>query len=298
MNEQNVRFNSDNSSLDGSFYFQDSIQSIEEYSGPLIIICSGFMGLKAIHPARFARALTPRGYLCFGFDYRGFGKSEGKSGFIRVEDQVQDILHTLTFVSQKTKKQNSIVLLGWGMGAGLTLEVAKHSPHVSKLICLNGFYNAHRMQVSIRKKKGYLKFLDWLNQLKSSEKESHKPIKVDPFDIYPLDPVTKQYVDQELRKLESFGCKVDLEFANSLLSFKPESNLDSISNLPLLIMHGKKNCLHLPQEADILFRNFRGSHKKLVWIDNAGHTEWMHDTHQTFKNVVDKIDQWIKGDGQ
>src|SRR5262249_34761570 len=39
---------------------------------PVVIACSGYLGQKVIHPARFARALTPRGFAVLAFDYRGF----------------------------------------------------------------------------------------------------------------------------------------------------------------------------------------------------------------------------------
>lgn len=57
---------------------------------PTVLACSGFLGMKDIHPARFARALCDRGDPFFSFDYRGFGQSEGPPRRVRLEGQVGD----------------------------------------------------------------------------------------------------------------------------------------------------------------------------------------------------------------
>ena len=61
-------FHSDGIPLSGAFYLPDS--GIDRRA-PLVVPCSGFTGLRRIHPERFARSLTARGYACFAFDYRG-----------------------------------------------------------------------------------------------------------------------------------------------------------------------------------------------------------------------------------
>lgn len=38
---------------------------------PVVVAASGYQGLKVIHPERFARALTRRGFAVLAFDYRG-----------------------------------------------------------------------------------------------------------------------------------------------------------------------------------------------------------------------------------
>src|ERR1700683_5548205 len=87
--EQCLRFYSDGLSLDASFYPPTDPSP----NKPVIMTCSGFQGLKTIHPARFARAFTARGYTCFGFDYRGYGTSEGEPG--TVDEFIRDIANAM-----------------------------------------------------------------------------------------------------------------------------------------------------------------------------------------------------------
>ena len=44
---------------------------------PGIIANSGWTGLNKVYPAMFARQMTKYGYVCMGFDYRGFKPSGG-----------------------------------------------------------------------------------------------------------------------------------------------------------------------------------------------------------------------------
>ena len=50
--------------------------------------------------------------------------------------------------------QRGIVLLGWGMGAGLVLEAASVAGQLMGLACINGFYDAPRVQRALRGEDG------------------------------------------------------------------------------------------------------------------------------------------------
>jgi pimeloyl-ACP methyl ester carboxylesterase len=114
---------------------------------------------------------------------------------------------------------------------------------------------------------------------------------VDPFSIYPLDPQSEDYVDNVLRRFDAFGGLVKPMLADSLLRFAPDTHLEDLSRIPLLIAHGERNFLHPPIEAESLYNQYPGP-KQILWLWNAGHTEWMADDHPTFKGLVTAIDNW------
>jgi dienelactone hydrolase len=129
MEEKEVWLYSDGIKLNGKFYYPD--EGISVGDRPLIMSCSGFLGLNVIHPARFARALTQKGHICFGFDYRGFAKSGGEPGHVLLQEQIRDIENAAIFTSlQEETATRSIVLIGWGMGAGLVLQAADEIPKI------------------------------------------------------------------------------------------------------------------------------------------------------------------------
>lgn len=292
MTEKVAAFYSDGLKLDCSFYLPDSpSEPPTEY---VIVVCSGFMGLKNIHPRRFAQQFTRLGYTCFGFDYRGFGKSEGCRGQVLIEEQIRDIVSAISYISTHPEVQaRSIALLGWGMGAGLILEAARLCPPVEALISINGFYDAERLQVLVRGVDKWQEFQSWLIRERQELTRSGKSLAVDPFFIYPLDSVTEQYVDRVLRANPDFGGAVSLAFATSLLQFAPEKNLSHLRDKPILIAHGDRNDTHPAVEAESLYEKYPGP-KTLYWVRDAGHTEWMFDDHPKFRSLVQYINAWLR----
>lgn len=292
MKEQKASFYSDGLKLDGAFFLPDNEKDLNSLR-PVVIVCSGFLGLKNIHPERFARALVPKGYIVFGFDYRGFSQSEGEKEHIILEDQIRDIVNAVHFVeTQKVTSGRKTFLAGWGMAGGLILEAAKLAYDLDGLISINGFFNSERVQKTVRGEKSYQEFVSWLKEERKKLVQDGNTAKYDSFHAYPLDPVTREYVEGVLEKNPDFGSKVKISFIDSLLSFHPEQNLAHLNQTPILIAHGDNNQLHPTQEAQSLYKSYPGP-KDLYWIPEAGHTEWMLDENSTFQGLVSKIDQWL-----
>lgn len=291
MNEFSTFFYSDGHKLDASFYLPDG--TVKENT-PVVVACSGFLGLKNIHPERFARWFSREGYVTFGFDYRGFAASEGEPGHVVLEEQVRDIRHAIAFVrSHEHGRGRPVVLVGWGMAGGLVLNAVQAATPVAGVVAFNGFYDAMRVQHAHRGEQGVETFLADVERWEASSAWNGKPEKVNPFDIYPLDPVTRGYVDDVLYRNPDFGPKVSTEMAASLLAHAPERNLSHLAGTPLLILHGDRNALHPPTEAERLHEVYPGP-KELRWVENAGHTEWMLDDHPTFQGAMRTMQGWVE----
>lgn len=295
MIEQTVGFYSDGAYLDGTLYFPARPVSALDGADsrkPLVLTCSGFLGLKDIHPARFARSLTRRGYPCFGFDYRGFGKSD-PPGTASPQQQALDIADALSYLSEHPDTRNrQIVTIGWGMGAGLLIDALRITPISSALITINGFYNWARLQEKVRGADGWAAYKSWLFKVRARAAESGNSPQIEPFFMYPLDSQTQVYVDDVLYRFPGFGGKVPLGFATSMMLFAPDDNLSHLKNVPVLIVHGAQNELHPPSEAQHLYDAYPGP-KTLHWLPDAGHTEWMFDDHPRFEALAGQIDEWI-----
>lgn len=90
----------------------------------VIVLCSGFQGLKELIPAKLWGPFADAGYACFSFDYRGFGTSEGERGRVQPRAQVEDIQNAVTLLQQQPELYGErIGLVGWGFGGGVVVEV-------------------------------------------------------------------------------------------------------------------------------------------------------------------------------
>lgn len=137
------------------------------------------------------------------------------------------------------------------------------------------------------------RFFAWLQEERCEATHASKPRRTDPFWNYPLDPVSKDYVDSVLRAVPGYeGDTVNTVFADSLLDFSPERDLGHLSKLPVLIAHGDQNALHPTVEALSLFERYPGPNKELYWIEGGGHTEWMDDDSR-YKQLAGRIADWL-----
>jgi uncharacterized protein len=292
MRTEATSFYSEGLKLDASFYLPNAGK--EDPSRPIVVVCSGFMGLNRIHPARFARALTPLGYTTFGFDYRGFAASEGTSGRVLLEEQVTDIAHAAAFASQHPNAGSGrVVLMGWGMAGGLVVDAARLVPRLAGLVCMNGFYNGRRVQKIVRGYDGYAEFIERINTARAESARTGVVTQVNPFTIYPLDSQSVEYVDDVLYKVQDFGGDYTPMLADSLLRFAADENLEGLSGVPLLIAHGDQNRMHPPIEAESLYNNYPGP-KELFWLRGAGHTEFMDDDNPTFKRLAGAVANFLQ----
>ncbi|OIO08581.1 MAG: hypothetical protein AUJ52_07910 [Elusimicrobia bacterium CG1_02_63_36] len=290
MIEQETTFYSERYRLNASFYFPEDGSDPQ---APIVLINSGLLGLKSVTPARFARALTARGLSCFGFDYRGLGKSEGPRGNVLLEEQVRDIVNAAEFVRVRHQGSGPLALLGWGLAGGLILEAARSISNLHALVSVNGLYNGQRQQQAVRGPEQWKKFQEWVRRESLLARKTGTARSVDPFSIYPLDPETQAYVDREFRARDEFAGSVKMVLAESLLRFAPEPRLSHLKKVPILIAHAEKNRLHPVEEARSLHRAYPGP-KELFWIEDAGHTEWMDDGHPTFRAFVEKAAVWLR----
>lgn len=291
MRSEEVTFYSDGLKLDAAFHLPDDFDSSGEH--PLVMPCSGFTGLRHIHPERFARCLTDHGFLCFSFDYRGFGHSEGIRRRVILEEQVRDVLHAVGYVEADSRvNAERLILLGWGMGAGVVMDAAREALGVVGLIGVNGLYCGKRVQESHHTTRGFLEFRDRVRAEYSNRARSGEVRWDDPFYFYPLDEDSRLYVEEVLRRHPGYDVEAySGELADSLLRWNPEVHAPHMRT-PLLIVHGTRNALHPTTEAESLFSAYGGP-KELYWIEGAGHTEWMFDGNPHFKALCTRIVRWL-----
>jgi len=292
MRREPATFYSDGLRLSGAFFFPDDDDG--SAPAPLVIPCSGFTGLMAIHPSRFSRSLTAAGFRCFAFDYRGFAESEGERGRVLLEEQVRDIVSAAAFAGSDERVDGSrIVLLGWGMGAGLILDAARLLDGVVGVIGANGFFDGERVQRAHRGDEGLKAFRTTVREERAKRTRTGEATRVDPFEIYPLDPVSRKYVDDTLRTFDDYDTEgYSYELADSLLRWRPEAFAPAMRT-PLLIAHGDENALHPISEAESLHEKYGGP-KELFWIKGAGHTEFMHDDDERYKALAAKVVEFTK----
>jgi uncharacterized protein len=286
---RSVRFFSDGHRLDGDLWLpQSSRKSV------VVIPCSGYLGLKALQPARFARALVPRGYACLTFDYRGFGFSDGERGRLVPMEQVEDIRAAVDYVSSEPDgERRAVVLLGWGLGGALVIAEGADDPRVAAVASLNGFADGYRTTRALHDDVSWAALVDRFDEDRVQRSRHGRSELLSAFDLVRLEGSTLEYVKTELHKESGFGFPVTYHSSEQLLRFSVEHLVGRITPRPLFLAHGADNDLYKPAESERLYE-LAGEPRELHLLEGAGHSEWMHDEHETFRHLVDLIDGFIQ----
>lgn len=279
--------------LDADLHLPDDDGAGAPY--PVVIPSSGYQGLKIIHPERFARALTARGYAVVAFDYRGFGLSEGERGRLIPQEWAEDLRAAVDRAgADEQLDPRRIGLLGWGMGGGVVVAEAAEDPRVAAVAAVNGISDGTRSTRNMHDDETWQSLLKRIAEDRGHRAAHGRSEITSPWDIVRLDrdDRTDGYVGEELYKAAGFGSGVTLESADMLLRFSPQAVAHRIAPRPLLVVHGAENGLHRPEEAQALYDHAREP-KRIRLIEGAGHTEWMFDDHPTFGALVDELDTFF-----
>ena len=292
MSRRPTGFYSDGLRLDGELYLPEDLEPGERR--PAIVTCSGYQGLKAIHPARFARALAPHGFVCLAFDYRGFGHSDGERGRLVPQDQCEDVRAAVSFLQTVPEVDpDAISLIGWALGGGIAIAAAADDPRVRSVAAINAVGDGARSIRFMHDDASWERLLERIAADRARRALLGRSELVHPFELVRLDEVTRDYVDAELYRAAGFGTDVSLESADFLLRFRPAAVVDRLAPRPLLLVHGEANGLHSPEEARDLYER-AGEPKQLVLLEGSGHTEWAYDDHPTFKRVAGLVRDFIE----
>lgn len=240
------------------------------------------------YPRLFSEKLTKLGYICLGFDYRGFANSEGESGRVILSEQVEDIInatHYLTTVEEVDSER--IGLIGWGMGGNNVVHAAAKDKRVKAVAALNGFYDGERWLRSIHT------YVEWTAIKETIQKDQQQRVisgKSEPaetFIHYPLDPATSSYVAAELTKVPGFGKQTQLQFTESIINTNAEDFVKAISPCPLFIAHGTENLLHPLDESQSLYE--AAAEPKELYLIKGKHNDFMFGNHPVFGELIEEL---------
>jgi alpha-beta hydrolase superfamily lysophospholipase len=284
-----IRFFSDGQRLDGELWHPPS-----SACSAVVVACSGYLGLKGLQPARFARGLVPRGYACLCFDYRGFGFSDGERGRLLPSEQVEDIRAVVDYLcSRDDTGAVPVVLLGWGLGGALVIAEAAQDSRVAAVVALNAIADGYRTTRALHDDASWAELIARLERDRVDRLRYGRSALIPAFEVVRLRGSTRDYVESELSKEAGFGFPITCQAGEHLLRFSVEHLVGRIAPRPLFIAHGTANDLYSPEEAHRLYR-LAGEPRELHLLDGAGHSEWMYDGHQTFRQLIGLITDFLQ----
>jgi pimeloyl-ACP methyl ester carboxylesterase len=306
MKMRDVTFYSEGNPVKGTIYIPDDYKEGEKRL--CLIANSGWTGVNKVYPAMFARAMTPHGFVCMGFDYRGFKPSGGTPKYTTLEMEVDDVCSAVTFFkTQPEVDPERLGLIGWATGGAVCVTAAARDRSVKAVAMLNSFVNGLRwMRMGMGNDK-YNKVLRMLEEDRKTRVTTGDPVLRHPYVCYPnIDESGDFYVDQTLKKLnggvsgvivkdndgEEFPTPMSTVIGESFIRFDIEELLPKIAPRALFVGHGRYNELHDKIEAEEAYR-LAGEPKELYWVEGK-HNEWMFDNDPKLNGLTGAMANFFK----
>ena len=310
MKQREVIFYSEGTRMVGTIYLPDDYKEGEKRPG--IIANSGWTGVNKVYPAMFARQMTQYGYVCMGFDYRGFKPSGGISGmdkYTTLEMEVDDVNNALTFFKHQPEVDaEHIALIGWGVGGAVCVNAAYRDKTVKAVATLNSFTDSRRwMRMGMGNDKFY-KMLRALEEDKYKRVSTGDPVLRHPYEFYPnIDESGDFYVDHTLKELnggveasivsdnnaEPFPTPMSSVIAESFVRFNVQDILPKLApDCAVFVGHGKYNELHDREEAEDAYK--LAKEPKALYYVEGKHNEWMFDGDPKLEGLCAAMNTFFK----
>ena len=239
---------------------------------PVVINLVGFTGTYDYKgsSADLGDRLAREGYVTLGFDYRGFGRSQGRHRFVDPIAQVRDTHNAITYMQSRPEVDPTrIALWGRSLGAGIACYAGATDPRVGAVVSYAAVSNGHR----------WLRHLisgpDWLDLMAELDADRRARVcdNAEPRTIAAYDIARKRrsdYVAENAddEKLGHIGGEILLESAAAIADFAPEAVIGGMSGRPILFVHAESDVTVPPNETMQLYDNC--GEPKALWIIPAG----------------------------
>jgi dipeptidyl aminopeptidase/acylaminoacyl peptidase len=286
MQSRKVYFYSEGSRLEGDYYLPDDIERGGRRAG--LVLCNGFSALKKIILPDYARIFADAGYCTLGFDYRGFGGSEGTKWRIIPVEQLQDIRNAVTWLeAQPEVDPAKLGLWGTSNGGAHVICAAAADPRVKCIVGQVGFGDGARLltdHYSPTQLEFFRKFLaeDRRNRVLTGKGASAPP------GVILNSKETQEAMAEAVKYMPEIYCEIPWESAEEMLDYRPLDVVHKIAPRPLMLIGADHDTVCAPEDYRSVFEragepkrwhSFPVRHYDLYvaeWVQRAGRlaVEW------------------------
>ncbi len=281
MNPSEVTFHSDSDKIAG-YLFTPADWKAGDPPRPGILVLAGYSGNTQADCTHMMKRLCAEGWFVFGYDYVGFGKSDGKRNRHRPLEQAQNTYDALTYMQTVPGiDPERLAIYGTSFGCANGIWVTAHDERVKCLVTSVGVTDGYEWMRSIRRPWEWLAFKDRV--LKEAQKRvvSGEGKLVPNGEIMLRDPESQRQRDMHAQAGHTFQSEErDIESAEAVMRYRPDWVVDKISPRPVLMIYAEHDNLVPPVQQLSAYEKC-GEPKKLVMLPKSGH----YDSYE-FRNTV------------
>ena len=261
MAEKIVHFYSEGSRLEADLHVPEGISRGERR--PAIVLCHGYSGIREVILPDYARRFAAAGYVALGFDYRGFGGSEGERGRLIPLEQIDDIRNAITFVETLAEVDpERIGLWGTSFGGFHAPYAAGVDKRIKAAVGQVGGGDGERFLLEIRSPAERESLFRLLAEDRRSRVLTGKGSASDTATIL-ASPQTREFFKAALPAYPQLRIDIPWESAEKTLEYKPIDVVDRIAPRALMLIGAVDDDLcKIEGYRDLIAR--AGEPKKLV----------------------------------
>ena len=266
MTVEDVTFYSEGTKMWGRLHLPDDRRPDARHA--CVINLAGFAGTYEYKGtsgdlgARLARA----GYAGFGFDYRGFGRSEGKHRLVHPLMQVRDVRNAISYLQTRPEVDGGrIALWGRSFGAAIAAYTGPIDERVGAVVAYAGIGDGYRWLRNL------IPLPDWQDLMKEAaeDRERRASTNAAPQAVSSWQLVRKRQADYLADSVDeetkgNIGGEILLQSAEAVAEFAPESVLHRMAPRPILFIHAESDSSVPASESVSMYE--RCGEPKALWL--------------------------------
>ncbi|MPZ52691.1 MAG: alpha/beta fold hydrolase [Acidimicrobiia bacterium] len=294
MRTEKVEFYSDGVVLRGMFRSPDQPS---EQPGPALVHGPGWLGLASgQNYANWHEGLTAAGYSVLVFDYRGFGDSDGDTGWVRPDWQLEDLLNAVAYLTTR-QDVDSDRIGSYGMGGtggGNAVLLACHDERIKAVaaqsVVADGRDWLHRMR----------REYEWVAYLEQLEEDRQRWVLEGKGEI--VHPREGLMVETPERRAIAPKKDVDARMPNEfflrsaeyIMRYRPIDVVHRISPRALLITSVENDVVTPEDHAVALFERAGGPKKLVRQRDTSHYRAYKENFGLLLAEIIDWYDEHLK----
>ncbi|KFK36834.1 hypothetical protein AALP_AA4G177300 [Arabis alpina] len=255
----------------------------------MLFLCHGYAVESSISMNSTATRLAKAGFVVYGMDYEGHGKSEGLNGYIKnFDDLVDDVsTHYSTICEREKNKGKMRFLLGESMGGAIVLLLARKKPDfwdgavlVAPMCKLAEEIKPHPIVISILTK--LARFIPTWKIVPGN----------DIVDIAVREPHIRNQV-RENKYCYKGRPRLKTAYELLMVSLDLEKNLHEVS-IPFIVLHGEDDKVTDKGVSKMLYTMASSSDKTFKLYPNMWHALLFGETPENTEIVFGDIISWLE----
>jgi cephalosporin-C deacetylase-like acetyl esterase len=240
-----VHFFSDGFKIEADYQVPDNVRPGEKVPG--LVLCAGFGSARNLIVPDYAKHFVEAGFATLGFDYRGFGGSEGDHTRIIANESVQDIRAALTWLSlQPEVDVDRLGLWGTSGGGAHTVTVTGLDKRVKAGVAQVGYCDGYKLVMEHKSPEDQARLLAELDADRKQRVLSGKSGTMRVIDLL-ANPDTRNFVLEEAKTNPSIIAYLTYESTEATLEYRPIDAVRHIGDRALMFIAAEKDDLCFPE---------------------------------------------------